>query len=271
MRNNEHKDVGTTRKMIEIVIDNREHDLYEALQPYASDTTKLLFEVLDVGDIHFRTVDPSGVTLRVCLERKTAADLGASQVDGRYREQRARLLSLRGTGVKIGYIVETPAWSPTLGRSWCLGKFNEVHLQTAMARLQLRYDIPVFHAMSIKETVMWIRRFTASLHLDPEVFTGGAPSTAVAASKVYSDAIHVKKAANTSAESIFTSMLLTVPGLGPQAATAIGAAVGHSIPTLITKSADEIAAIPMGKKKVGAVLAARLFDIFHITPTGPPP
>jgi len=250
--------------MIEIVIDNREHDLYEELKPYASDTIKLLFEVLDVGDIHFRTVDLSGAALlRVALERKTAADLGSSQMDGRYREQRARLLSLRGTGVKIGYIVETPAWSPTLGRSWCLGKFNEVHLQTAMARLQLRYDIPVFHAMSIKETVMWVRRLAASLQLDPEAFTGGAPSTTVAAAKVYSDAIHVKKAANTSAASIFTSMLLTVPGVGPQAAVAIGANVEHSIPTLITKSIEEIAAIPTGKKKVGSVLATRLYEIFH--------
>lgn len=249
---------------MEIVVDNREHELYELLKPYNSETRKILFEVLDIGDVHIRTIDQNGApVLRLVLERKAAADLGASQSDGRYREQRARLLALRGTGVKIGYIVEAPTWSPSLSRSWCMGKFNEVHLQTAMARLQFRYDIPVIHAATIQETAMWIRRFTNSLEADPTVFSSGIPSTAEEAAKVYTAAIHVKKAANTTPETMFTSMLLTIPGVGQQVVKAIGTVVNFSIPTLLTKSVDELAAISVGKRKIGSSVATTIWNVFH--------
>lgn len=250
--------------MLQLIIDNREHDLYELMKPYATENLQILFEMLDIGDIHIRTVDLSGSpTLRVVLERKAAADLGASQSDGRYREQRARLLALRGTGVKIGYIIEAPSWSPTLGRTWCLGKFNEVHLQTAIARLQLRYDIPVFHASSLKETGMWIRRFVTALEADPSVYQSGKPSTVEEAAKVYTEAIHVKKAANRTPETIFTSMLLTIPGIGAQAVKAIGQTTNFSIPTLLTKSIEDLAAIQLGKRKLGKAIATTVYTVFH--------
>lgn len=252
---------------MEIVIDNREHELYEIMKPYASDTLRILFEVLDVGDIHIRTPDLSGSVLRVVLERKAAADLGSSLGDGRYKEQRARLLALRGTGVKIGYIIEAPLWSPCLNRTWCLGKFNEVQLQNTIARLQFRYDIPVFHATTVKETAMWVRRFAAALSTEPTVYSTGSPSTVEEAAKVYTEALHVKKAANTIPETIFTSMIMTIPGVGSKAAQAIGTAVHFSIPELLTKSFDELVAIPNGKRKIGKSIASKIYNIFHSLPT----
>lgn len=245
-----------------IVVDIRETDLYTELLPYATDSLKIVTKPLDIGDIHF-IQDISGSTPYLVLERKAAADMGASQKDGRYREQRARLQALREGGTKIGYIIEAPAWSPTLGRTWCQGKFNEVNLQTAMARLQLRYNIPVFHAASMKETVQWIRRFATSLQTDPTVFKSGVATTAEEATKVYSESIHIKKAANNSPERIFTSLLLTLPGIGPSAAAAIGLAVDHKISALIAKSEDELAVINTGKKKLGKTAAAIIYKTFH--------
>ena len=155
---------------IRVVIDIREDDLWRELEPYYDGANgdgwwaeKL---VLDVGDIAFYK---EGVEQPILLlERKTAEDLGASQKDGRYREQRARLYAMRGSGTAIGYIIENPPWSPTLSRSWCRGAFTEVNLQQAIARLQLRHTIPVFQSAKISETVMWIRRFAKSLISDPE-------------------------------------------------------------------------------------------------------
>jgi hypothetical protein len=245
-----------------IVVDIREADLFNELLPYATETLKITTCPLDIGDIHF-TSDLSGAPPYLVLERKAAADMGASQKDGRYREQRARLQALREGGTKIGYIIEAPAWSPNLGRTWCQGKFNEVNLQTAMARLQLRYNIPVFHATSMKETVQWLRRFAASLQAEPTVFSSGVATTAEEATKVYSEAIHVKKAANNSPERIFISLLLTIPGVGPSAAAAIGLAVDHKISNLLAKTEDELAAINTGKKKLGKTTAAIIFKTFH--------
>jgi ERCC4-type nuclease len=245
-----------------IVVDIRETDLFTELQPYATENLKIITHPLDIGDIHF-TEDLSGSLPYLVLERKTAADMGASQKDGRYREQRARLQALREGGTKIGYLVEAPAWSPTLSRTWCQGTFNEVHLQTAITRLQLRYNIPVFHATTMKETIQWIRRFVASIQADPTVFKTGLATTAEEASKVYSESIHVKKAANNSPERIFTSLLLVLPGVGPAAAAAIGVAVEHKVSNLLQKTEDELAAINTGKKKVGKTTAAIIYKTFH--------
>jgi ERCC4-type nuclease len=250
--------------MIHLVVDSRENELQELLKHYSNDTIKVIVETLDIGDIHIKTVDLSGnPLLKVVLERKTASDMGASQTDGRYREQRARLLSLRGTGVKIGYIIEAPTWSSTLSRTWCLGKFNEVHLQTTIARLQLRYDIPVFHATSMNETVFWIRRFVQALQTDENVYNNGMAKNIEEAAQVYTQAIHVKKAANTSKETIFHSMMLTIPGIGQQVVKAIGTEVNFNISELLTKSVDELAKIQVGKRKVGNLIATRIYEIFH--------
>lgn len=245
-----------------IVVDIRELDLYTELLPYATETLKITTKALDIGDIHL-TSDISGAIPYLVLERKTAADLGASEKDGRYREQRARLQALREGGTKIGYIIEAPAWSPNLSRTWCLGKFNEVNLQTAMTRLQFRYDIPVFHAFTIKETIQWIRRFAKCLQDDTTVFTSGIAKTAEEAKKVYSEAIHVKKSQNHTPERLFASMLLQIPGVGPAAAGAIGIAMDHKISTLLTKSEKELAEIKKGKIKVGPAAAALIYKTFH--------
>lgn len=249
--------------MLRLVIDNREPELYEIMKPYANEELEILFEVLDIGDIQISTKEDEGYKIRLVLERKTASDLGASQTDGRYREQRLRLLALRGEGIKIGYIIEAPSWSPTLSRSWCLGKFNEVHLQTAIARLQLRYDIPVFHATSIKETGMWIRRFLNGLTQDKNIFNQNVPSNIEEAAKMYKDAIHIKKSANSTHEIVFTSMLQTIPGIGSNAANAIATYCGYSMSNLIEKTIDELSAINIGKRKLGVSLATKIFQIFH--------
>ena len=76
-----------------IQVDSREKDLYEIIK------TQTEFPVssmsLEIGDI---MIVNSEKPLLV-LERKSLADLAASNRDGRYREQRARLLSMRGQGI----------------------------------------------------------------------------------------------------------------------------------------------------------------------------
>lgn len=244
-----------------IVVDIRETDLYSELLPYATETLKITTKALDIGDIHL--VGDTSEIPYVVLERKTASDMGASQKDGRYREQRARLQALREGGTKIGYIVEAPAWSPNLGRVWCQGKFNEVNLQTAIARLQLRYDIPVFHATTMKETVQWIRRFAQSLETDPTVFKTGVATTAAEAVKVYSESIHVKKADNNSPNRTFLSVLQVLPGVGPAAAAAIGVAMDHKFSVLLSKTEEELAELNTGKKRLGKAAAAAIYKTFH--------
>ncbi len=251
---------------IKVSIDIREEELIAAMEPYKTcgdEGWYVVAERLDIGDISFQVEggDLSGV--RVVLERKTAADLGASQKDGRYREQRTRLYALRGTGIAIGYIIEAPAWSPTLSRSWCLGAFSEVHLQQAIVRLQLKHSIPVFHTMSIHDTIGFIRRIAKLLVADPNVFQSEMAKSAAEAAAAYTAEIHVKKAENSSPDRILYAMLLTIPGVGKTAVEAIITACVGSFSKLYEKTVDEIAVISSGKKRLGMTLANTIFTAIH--------
>jgi ERCC4-type nuclease len=248
---------------LRVVIDMREDDLWNAMEPYRTPTDGWYVEKapLDVGDIAYYKEGAEQPLL--VLERKTAEDLGASQKDGRYREQRARLYALRGSGTCIGYIVESPPWSPTLSRSWCRGAFTEVHLQQAIARLQLRHTIPVFQASKIQETVQWIRRFAKALIADPDVFCCGMAYTATQAAAAYTDAIHVKKADNNSPERIFLSFLLAIPGLGKTSAEAVAAAVDSSFTKLQAMTESELCDIQGGKKKLGKTIGTAIYAAIH--------
>jgi ERCC4-type nuclease len=255
---------------VRVLIDNRETELWTLLEGWATlqDAEGWYVEraQLELGDIQFESVpDISGAVHQplVILERKSAEDLGASQKDGRYREQRARLLAARGAGTAIGYILEIPPWSPTLTRSWCRSAFTEVHAQQAIVRLQLRYGIPIFQAADTKGTVQWIRRIAGALVKDPAVFKEGIAADKTAAAAAYTEAIHVKKAANNSPERIFHSILLSIPGVGKTAVEALASATQSSFAALYTKTEEELAATPMGKRKLGKAVAHTIYAALH--------
>ena len=258
---------------IRVLIDIRETDLWRELEPYRTVGTEQWFveqTTLDVGDVAFTNTEDisgssgsSGGKPYVVLERKTAEDLGASQKDGRYREQRVRLYALRGAGTAIGYLLESPPWSPTLSRSWCRGAFNEVHLQQAMVRLQLRHTIPIFQSASVRESVQWIRRIAKSLVADPTVFQGSLAQTASAAATAYTEAIHVKKAENATPERILRTMLLAIPGLGKTFVDALLESGHNSLTAIQAMTEEQLSELKAGKRKLGKSLASVIHAALH--------
>ena len=275
MDNDKDKD----KDNVHVVIDMREDALWDALE--AEEGYELEKAPLDVGDIAFYVRQPDGTEKEVLvLERKAAEDLGASQRDGRYREQRARLLAKQGAGIKAGYVLEMPVWSSDLSRSWCHrgsnphtggchphhSKFTETNILNTIMRLQFRYGIAVLQVRDVAETAMWVRHIAKSLVADPKVFEEGLAESTKAAAAAYADAIHVKKATNMTADRVFVTLLRTVPGVGPAAAEAIQAHVGtQGFPGFFALSEAEIAAVPQGqgKRKVGAAVAKKLWGTFH--------
>jgi len=250
---------------VRVVIDTREDALWDILEP--EEGYVLEKAALDVGDMAFFVRQPDGTEKEVAiLERKSAEDLGASQRDGRYREQRVRLLAKKGAGVVVGYVLEMPVWSSDLSRSWCRGTFKEVHLLNSIMRLQLRYGLAVFQVRDMEETAMWIRHIAKALVADPQVFQGGVAETLAGAAAAYTEALHVKKATNMSADRVLVTLLRTVPGVGPAAADAIVGHVGTAgFPAFFALSEADLAAIPQGKRKIGAAVAKKLWDTFHST------
>jgi ERCC4-type nuclease len=93
---------------MKIIIDEREHSLYEKLvqllQQKPMPHISLLKQVLPLGDIYLKTNDDNDVLL---IERKSFSDLLSSIKDGRYEEQSYRLIHSSGFPPhNIFYLIE---------------------------------------------------------------------------------------------------------------------------------------------------------------------
>ena len=144
--------------MIELVIDNREHELIQKLQP----SNAILIEQLDVGDILFRE---NGNTILV-IERKTVNDLKASICDGRGREQKARLLGSTPRQ-RIIYLIEGSLDKPMSA------KISGLPVSTLVGSLintQLRDGIKVYKTSTIDESTEFIIKLLDKLEKDGDTY-----------------------------------------------------------------------------------------------------
>lgn len=124
--------------MIELLIDSRETKIIERLE---NDPKILEYKTkyLDVGDFILSDFNKNSLI----IERKTWADLSSSLKDGRYREQRSRLIQFQEQNIssKVFYIIE--------------GIYNDSFLKekNAILKLQFVYNIPVFYTNSVMHTI----------------------------------------------------------------------------------------------------------------------
>jgi ERCC4-type nuclease len=236
-----------------LVIDCRERALQALItSPFKSAN-------LAVGDILIQKED--GEPLLVA-ERKTHADFASSLMDGRYREQRARLMATRGQGVAVLYILEG-TWSTNLDREY--PGVSEKQLQRLTSRLILRYGLPVLHTGSIRETAQWCERLLGQILEDPLVFhpEKGLAAEAVGAMAIYAASFSTVKKGNKDAGGTAISMLSAVPGLGNKKVT--GLLESRSIADLCNMSQDDLAVVDIGGKKLGAAAAKTLYEALHKT------
>ena len=144
--------------MIELVIDNREHELIKKLQS----TNTLIVEQLEVGDILFRQ---NGATVLV-IERKTVNDLKASICDGRGREQKARLLGSTPRQ-RIIYLIEGSL------DKMLSDKISGMPASTLVGSLintQLRDGIKVYKTSTIDESTEFIIKLHDKLEKDGDTY-----------------------------------------------------------------------------------------------------
>jgi len=239
---------------LKLILDVREARLAEALGamnvPYTS-------AALDVGDFVIQTAE--GEALLVA-ERKSHADFAASNADGRYREQRARLMAVRGMGVAVLYILEG-TWSETEARSY--GRTTEAQLKRLTTRLVLRYGMPVLAATSLQDTARWCRILLAQLTDDPCVFQPESESATITAMSGFTAALNTVKKGNKTAAGTAQAMLSAIPGLGGKRVEGLLALT--SIVTLCTMTEEAIAALTVNGRKIGKALAATIFAALRAT------
>lgn len=232
-----------------LILDVRESRLAEALT-----LLKVSFSTaaLDVGDLVIQNAEDEPLLV---AERKSHADFAASNADGRYREQRARLMAVRGSGVAVLYILEG-IWTETEGKLY--GRTNEAQLKRLTTRLVLRYGLPVLAADSIMDTARWCRTLLAQLTDDATVFQPESEAAAAGAMSGFTAALSTVKKGNKTPAGTAHAMLSAVPGLGLKRVEALLAE--KSLVELAAMTATEIAGITAGGKRLGPALGTAIYD-----------
>lgn len=185
------------------------------------------------------------------IERKSVADFEASIIDGRYREQRSRLMT-HATEVKahVVYIIE--------GELDRLGQktLTKQALMKHITRLALRYHITVFQTACIKETAELCALLKDQLSTDPTTFEQPATMT-------YIETRGKTREANSDDPKVFaTSVLQACRGISCAGAQAI-LGIFTNLEGVMAASKEDLAQVQCGKMKLGQVKATRLHTLLH--------
>jgi ERCC4-type nuclease len=231
----------------------REHSLIATLRAFG---VSLETAALAVGD--FQITGPDGTPLLIG-ERKTLADFAASNTDGRYREQRARLLAARAaTGCALVYLLEG-TWTGDDSRVVTgHGRVTEGLLRRLTTRLQIRYGMPVLAASSVAESARWIMTLLSQLQDEVTVFRPAEGEATAAVMAGFTGALSTVKKENRTGGSVAAAMLSAIPGLGEKRCVALLAE--KSIRDLAGMSAAEIGGLTVGGRKLGAKLGATIIE-----------
>jgi ERCC4-type nuclease len=218
---------------MDIILDTREHGLIKLMPDVPT-------QLLPVGDIW---IGP------VVAERKTIADLESSLRDGRYREQRTRLLAhCAETKGRPLYIIE--------------GSFNTCRTSVnivfkVLARLTLRYGISIIQTDSLADTVMRIKDIAELLAKDKDCFNAEMLS--------YTDVVTHKKANKEDPTNFLHAVLQQCPGVSAEKAKSI-AAQFKNLEGVMAANEKELTECTTNGRKMGPVVAKRLWNLLHFVP-----
>jgi len=192
---------GNSNKIL-ITIDARETSIYNDIIERDLDNYKERVQInsenLLLGDIHITYENITHI-----FERKTLQDLQASILDGRYKEQKARLLSTTPQKY-ITYIIEGDnILSPNSYSK------NKSMIQSAYLHTLFRDNIRIIYTKNIEETTTLILLISTKILDRPEKFL----YEEYTADKCYTDFVKLKKKKidNIDSKSCFIMQMSQIP------------------------------------------------------------
>jgi len=227
------------------LLDTRESDLIKILE---GSTVKQL----PVADIWIG-IDAEGKMMEggVIIERKSIRDLEASILDGRYKEQRGRILSYcQENKTQPMYILEGSLSSST-------GRLQKKAIMKFINRLIFYYQIPVMQTASVQETAELVQTLVEQWKDDPTSLQRTTELVKV------TDGIHIHKKANASDHRQFgISCLAQCPGVSVKMAETL-IDTFKSLKGVIEAPVKDIEGVKVGTRKVGPVVSKRLSEILN--------
>jgi ERCC4-type nuclease len=204
---------------MKIIIDCREHDLYDNVQnillsnsmPCSFDIVK---ENLDIGDIIIKKDDDEIVCI---IERKTLNDLMASIKDGRYVEQSFRLSNASDTpNHNIIYLIEGNINS-------IVNPIEKKTIYTSLTSINLFKGFSITRTQNLKESVDYLlsmgEKISRELSKNKVLFYNKDGINANVLN--YPDVVKTAKKQNITKDNIGILMLCQIPGVSTSVATKI--------------------------------------------------
>lgn len=234
--------------MIRVTVDNRERQLISLinerdLDKYAG-TIDVQVQALDIGDIQIDYNEHKWV-----FERKTVADLLASIKDGRYREQKARILA---SGMKATYIIEGD--DIVCSRN----ERNQIMLSGVYLHTIYRDNIHMVFVKNINDTCTFLLTLCTKIIDNPDNFTKNVTIDYLDAVKVKS-----KKIDNITPDNCYIMQLSQIPSIS----VVIAKNIQQVYPTMrdlisTLETAEDKIAVLCKIDKVGATKAATILQYF---------
>lgn len=148
-----------------LIIDSREAKLREYFDSIDDEINKLGIDItyqnLNLGDIILKCND-----LEIIIERKTIYDLFSSIQDGRYKEQKFRLLKNYDLS-QIVYLIEDVA---NVSKIKYLKNFSSVTYGSIVNTI-FRDEIKVVRSFTLKESAIYILNILKKMNKNPEFFS----------------------------------------------------------------------------------------------------
>lgn len=184
-------------------IDNRERDLIQSLYnvPF-----NYMTQNLDIGDIQIIYLDCNKVEHNlVTIERKTYDDLSTSIKDGRYKEQKNRILNSLSNNTRKIYILE--------------GNKNDFKLQNnvldgTITNTIVRDNIHIFISKNISTTIDFISNIIKNIDKYKENIINNQNNL-----ETNNVLINTSKKSNMSSETCFVNMMSGIPGISKKTAS----------------------------------------------------
>jgi ERCC4-type nuclease len=194
-------------------VDHREGKIKELIQPShpcAHVFSTITYENLEFGD--FQIFHPTTKNIHFILERKTLDDLLASVKDGRYTNQKARLLQ-QFQPSQIIYIIEgLVKWNSSTT------DVKQKILQSAVINTLLRDHISVIQTKSVAETFEFVLGLYQRFVADPEKYPHHLPSSTT--NTTVEEQTIVQTSKDSDARHIFRKVLCQIPNMSDKSATA---------------------------------------------------
>lgn len=154
----------TTTPVTIITVDTRERSLFAELARTEVADADLRVAALDVGDVTISVSYDDEEESRkktIIIERKTLSDLCASIKDGRYREQKARMLGVirsSSTKTRLTYVIEgTASFGNGLRDAAQSSGLGASALQTCVVKTLYRDGIDVVFTRDVADTAEFVR------------------------------------------------------------------------------------------------------------------